>query len=614
MKTRNTPATPGVRAPKSGIHADGQPPLAELYRRAQAQLRKQRKDGQAPGGSIKSEAGPQRLLQELQIHQVELEMQNVELHEARDRMEALLEKYTDLYDFAPVGHFSLEESGRVMEANLTAAAMLGVERSRLITQPLSRFVATTSQLDFAGFLKRVFAGTEKQNCEAAMLKPGTAVFWANFQGAAAISVSSPKRWCRVAFSDITSLKQAEERLRQNDALFFDLVEQAPVGMYVVDDKLRLLQVNPKARPPFSNIPRLIGQDLSAIMHVLWPARIADEITEHFRRVLQTGKTYVSPDFSERRRDLGVREFYEWQVQRITLPTGQHGVVCFFTNITGRKKAEAAQRRVEVLAASNRKLEKEINRRKKVEDTLKQTQKHQRAMLEESARLQDQLRQLSRQILSAQEDERKNISRELHDVIAQTLTGINVRLAALAKEAATNTKGLDRNIARTQRMVEQSVDIVHRFARELRPAVLDDLGLIPALHSFLKIFSKRTRIRVHLKAFAAVEQLDAGRRTVLFRVAQEALTNVARHAHASRVEVSIQKSKDGIRMTILDDGKSFQADRVLLGKGSKRLGLLGMRERLEMVGGHFSVESTPGSGTTIIAQIPNAKTGMSDRAR
>ena len=102
-------------------------------------------------------------------------------------------------------------------------------------------------------------------------------------------------------------------------------------------------------------------------------------------------------------------------------------------------------------------------------------------------MQEQLRLLSRQLLSAQEEERKKISRELHDVIAQTLAGINVRLAALKKEAALNTKGLEHNITRTQRLVQHSVEIVHRFARELRPTVLDDLGLIPALHTFMKSF-------------------------------------------------------------------------------------------------------------------------------
>ncbi len=206
----------------------------------------------------------------------------------------------------------------------------------------------------------------------------------------------------------------------------------------------------------------------------------------------------------------------------------------------RKIIETLSQRTVELAASNLELSQEIAQRKAAEAALKKSEHHYSELLEQSDHLQEQLRQLSRQILSAQEEERREISRELHDVIAQTLTGINVRLAALAKEAATNTKGLDRNIARTQRLVEKSVDIVHRFARELRPAVLDDLGLIPALHSFMKIFTTRTGVRTHLKAFAGMEQLETARRTVLFRVAQEALTNVARHAKASRVEVSIQK--------------------------------------------------------------------------
>jgi len=265
----------------------------------------------------------------------------------------------------------------------------------------------------------------------------------------------------------------------------------------------------------------------------------------------------------------------------------------------------SQRTVE-LAASNVDLKQEIVQRKAVEKALKKSEHHYSQLLEQSERLQEQLRQLSREILSAQEDERKRISRELHDVIAQTLTGINVQLAALKKEAALNTKGLDRNIASTQRLVEKSVDIVHQFARELRPAVLDDLGLIPALHSFVKIFSKRTRIHVHLKAFAGIEQLDIAKRTVLYRVAQEALTNVARHAHAHRVEINFQKVHNAARMEIKDDGKSFQVERTLNAKGNQRLGLLGMRERVEMVGGIFCVESAPGKGTAVQVEIPFAR--------
>jgi len=255
-----------------------------------------------------------------------------------------------------------------------------------------------------------------------------------------------------------------------------------------------------------------------------------------------------------------------------------------------------------LAASNLELSLEITQRKAAEEALRKSERHYSQLLEKSDRLQGQLRRLSRQILSAQEEERKRISRELHDVIAQTLTGITVRLAALKEEAAHNTTGLERNIARTQVLVARSVNIVHQFARELRPAVLDDLGLIPALHSYMKNFTARTGVRTHLTAFAGVEQLDAAQRTVLFRVAQEALTNIGRHARASRAEVIFRKLPNGIGMIIKDNGKSFQVDRVLHARGRQRLGLLGMRERLETIGGHFDVQSTPSQGTTISAQI------------
>jgi signal transduction histidine kinase len=259
-----------------------------------------------------------------------------------------------------------------------------------------------------------------------------------------------------------------------------------------------------------------------------------------------------------------------------------------------------------LAASNRELQKEIIQRKLVEKSLRKSEQHYSQLLEQSHHMQEQMRLLSRQLLSAQEEERKMISRELHDQIAQTLTGINVRLASLKTESMRNTTGLQKKISSTQRLVEKSVDIVHRFARELRPTVLDDLGLIPALHSFMKGFSKRTGVRAHLTAFAAVEQLDTAERTVLFRVAQEALANVGRHAQASRVEVSIQKLPDHVCMKIKDDGKSFNVERALYAHDGKHLGLLGMRERLEMVGGRFNVASSPGKGTTIQAQIPFGK--------
>jgi signal transduction histidine kinase len=270
---------------------------------------------------------------------------------------------------------------------------------------------------------------------------------------------------------------------------------------------------------------------------------------------------------------------------------------------GRLNRSLSERTTD-LSTSNRKLKKEIARRRDVEESLRVSQQHSTQLLTQSRRQQEQLRLLSRRILSVQEEERKRISRELHDVIAQMLTGINVQLATLSLASKVNSQSLSRKIASTQRLVERSVDVVHRFARELRPTMLDDLGLIPALHSLVKSLSKESRILIKLTVFAEVEELPSAKRTVLYRVAHEALANVARHAKGSRVEIKIRRLPAAVLMEIRDNGKGFDVDRVLSARKFKRLGLLGVRERVEMVGGTFAVSSTKKEGTTIRVQIPH----------
>ncbi len=452
---------------------------AELRRRAEARLQEW-----VPGpGQARVGADTRRLVHELQIHQVELEMQNAALEATTGELKAALEKYTDLYDFAPVGCFAVDEQGLILEVNLTGAALLGVDRSRLVERRLQDFVAPGSRRAFLAFLDRAVAAPAKQVCEVCLRKRNGVSFWANLQAASGLSLR-PRKWCRVAVADITASKGAEE----------------------------------------------------------------------------------------------------------------------------------GQRQVEALAAANRDLNGEISRRQEAEAALQRSERHTSRVLTESMRFQAQLRELSRQVLSAQDEERRRISRELHDVVAQTLAGINVRLAALTTSGSVDARTLDRNITHLQRLVEKSVGIVHQFARELRPAVLDDLGLIPALHSSLKSFTKETGVRASLTAFARVEELDEARRTVLYRVAQEALQNVARHAHASRVEVRLRELGRAVGLEIEDDGKSFDLAGVLRLRRNTRLGLLGMRERVEMVGGRFTVESAPGQGTIIRAQVPFGRRRGRSRAR
>jgi PAS domain S-box-containing protein len=442
---------------------------AELRRRAEVRLKGRNSHSPPP----QTEGDARRLLHELQVHQIELELQNAELQEAGDKVETLLATYTDLYDFAPVGYFSVDEQGVILEVNLTGAALLGLERSRLINRRLQGFVDLPSRPVFQGFLKKVFANPGKQICEISLLNERGLPFWADFQAASADAARGARKWCRMAISDLTTIKQEEE----------------------------------------------------------------------------------------------------------------------------------VRRRLEVLAVANRELKQEIVHREKVEVSLKKSEAHYAQLFEQSRQQREELRLLSHRLLLTQEEERKRISRELHDEVVQTLVGINVHLASLSVKGPVNLNDLRKNIARTQRLVEKSVIIVHRFARELRPTVLDDLGLIPALQSFIKDFTKRTNIRIHFTAFAGVEQLNSTQRTVLYRVAQSALANVDKHARARDVKVSIRKLEGVIRLEIHDNGKSFDVERVMFAKRHKRLGLLGSRERVEMVGGKFRVESASGHGTTVSAEIP-----------
>jgi PAS domain S-box-containing protein len=451
------------RRPKSQDNA------ADLRAEAEDRWLERQAGRSVPGADVDT----QRLLHELEVHQIELEMQNVELQRARVEVEAALEKYTELYDFAPVGYFSIDRQGLIQEVNLTGATMLGMARSRVLQRRLRGFAAPMSRPVVDAFLETVFAKPGKQACEALLMTGTGAAFWADLQASSEPLCKGEKNWCRLAVSDIAALKRGED----------------------------------------------------------------------------------------------------------------------------------AQRHVESLAAANQEADREIARRRGVEASLRESEQTQRELLAKSRELQAQLRNLTHQILLAQEEERKQISRQLHDEIAQILVGINVQLAALSETAAIDPRELRRRIAATARMVGQSIVVVHRFARNLRPALLDDLGLVPALRSLIKELTQRKRLSVHLTAYAGVEALDSIHRTVLYRVAQEALINIVRHAEARSATLRILKIPGAVRLEIHDNGRSFPAERMIAAKRDGHLGLVGMRERVEMVGGRFAIKSAPGKGTTVTAEIP-----------
>jgi signal transduction histidine kinase len=208
-----------------------------------------------------------------------------------------------------------------------------------------------------------------------------------------------------------------------------------------------------------------------------------------------------------------------------------------------------------------------------------------------------------QILHVQEEERKRISRELHDEIGRALTDILRHFAGSQQDGSAEPDWLFKTrVADVQELLIGAMDRVHSFARELRPPMLDDLGLLPALRSYLRQFAERTGLLVHFEQGARDALLNEDQRTALFRVAQESLTNVAKHAQATEVQIALRKVKNGVQLRIKDNGKGFSMQRRRLPVQEKRLGLLGMQERMGLVNGRFMVQSAPGKGTTVLAEV------------
>lgn len=269
----------------------------------------------------------------------------------------------------------------------------------------------------------------------------------------------------------------------------------------------------------------------------------------------------------------------------------------------RETVKVLTRRTAQLAAANESLRREIASRRSVEKSLLAGEAHMKRMFASSQRMQQELRQLSRRLLSVQEEERKRISRELHDVVAQALSGINLQLTLLRKRSMAGATDLRNKIDTAQSRVREAVDLVHRFAQDLRPTVLDDLGLLPAVRSQLKLVAAETGLQVKLTGPADIEDLGLEERTVLYRIFQQSLNNIVQHAKATRVAVRVKRRAGAVLMVIEDDGQGFRPHRGTEADKVSHLGLLGMRERAEMVGGTFSVSSKPGKSTRIEVTLP-----------
>ena len=214
---------------------------------------------------------------------------------------------------------------------------------------------------------------------------------------------------------------------------------------------------------------------------------------------------------------------------------------------------------------------------------------------------EELKGLTARLFHSQEIERRRIARELHDEVGQALTGINFTLETVEKVAAKEPDRLKDHILEIKKQINRTYQEMRRLSHRLHPALLSDLGLEPALDAYLKNISEHSGLRIDFKMTGFAKRVNLDIESVLYRLAQEALTNTLKHACATRFKLSIIKSYPNIIFLVQDDGIGFDAKKFM--GNTPALGLLSMRERAAMLGGHFTLRTSKGAGVRIRIEIP-----------
>ena len=396
-------------------------------------------------------------------------------------------------------------------------------------------------------------------------------------------------------TDITELRRAEAQLN----LLSTAVESAANGIVITDRNGKILWVNPA-------FTKLTGYSQSeAVGQNPRLFKSGQSPREYYREMwttLLTGEPWHG-ELVNRYKDGSLHQ-EEMTITPVKLAGAEiTHFVAIKQDITERKRAEEQVKLAEVtLQAERDQLEARV--RQRTADLLALNQLLQAEILKRQGA--EEAHQLvERHLAEAQETERGRISRELHDRLGQDLTALKVGLQNLRRHGSLAApSGAD--IHKLEKMAEGMIRDLHRLAWELRPSVLDDLGLELALQRYTEEWSQNTGVPVdlHIGPDSANHRLPHEFETALYRITQEALTNVARHTQAHRVSVLLERRPGYVSLIVEDDGRGFEAQEILKAPASHhKLGLLGMQERAKLAGGTLTIESAPDVGTAVIARLP-----------
>ena len=510
-------------------------------------------------------------------------------------------RYSDYFEFAPVGHFTFDRSGAILDVNPGGALLLETDRKSLISKLFSAFIAPDSRDVFDSHSQELFKSRQKQTCDLKLLNGNGITHWVQLESMAIQNGNGDLERFRAVINEITGRKltedtlrracdeleqkvfertaelekinaqlrtqvfeceNAEAALRESETKYSTLVEDALIGVYInKDGKIEFANDKFAAIYGYSK-NEMIGMDSTMLVHP------EDRpLVQEFRKKRLRGEK--APSEYEIR---GLKKNGEtiWVMRSLSLINYKDGPA-----ISG--------------------IVQDMTKRRKAEEALRESDKERRI--------------LSNQLLSTEEKERKRMARELHDGIGQALSAIKFSVENSLRELRNSPGHADLNSLETViPLTQKTIEEVRRIVQDLRPSILDDLGILATINWFCREF-QNVYSSIRIKADIAIQENDipSPLKTAIYRILQEALNNIAKHSQADWVQLSLQKTYKGVELTVNDNGTGFDLPEAISLIPSRRgFGLASMRERAELSGASFHIQSAEGQGTTIRVDW-NAKT-------
>jgi PAS domain S-box-containing protein len=476
-------------------------------------------------------------------------------------------RFQNLFDDVPVGLFRVARDGRIVDANPALMEMLGYpdRQSLAPVRAISLFAEAKERHVMLNLLK---SSGIARSFEAHFYRRDGKIIWAEANARALRNAANQVTFYEGSLVDIAERKQAQQALQESEARKGAILNSALDAIITIDDRGRIHEFNPAAEKMFARARgSVLGQELTEMI-------VPSSLREKYRRDLER---YLAgahgPLHGKRVETMALRaDGKEFPVELTITKVNMEGPPLF----TG--------------------FVRDVSDRKRAEKQLRDSR--------------EQLRALAAYLQSVREEERTHVAREVHDELGQTLTALKMDLAWLDKKMAEvsdsdELKQVEEKLKQLPGRVDSIIATVRKIATELRPPLLDDLGLEAAVEWQIQEFEKRTGIKCSLNCTLSRINIGTDRSTAVFRIFQETLTNILRHAEATQVDVQMREEGDKLVLEVRDNGRGLTRHEL---SGTRSLGLLGMRERATMLDGEVNIIGRQGKGTTVGVRIPIQRSG------